>query len=85
MSLQALGVDEKNLGAQLADFDGHAEVVMESVDVLKALFADKFFSAFAAPDQEAITDMSSIRHRFGYEEIWVKDGKSVEGGDGESS
>ena len=50
---------------------------MPSLEVLKRLLDDDFFAAFAAPDQEAITDMSSIRRRAGYEEIWVKDGREV--------
>lgn len=77
MSSQALGVDDKNLGGQVLDFDGHAEVVMPNIGILKKLLDDNFFSAFAAPDQEALTDMTSIMRRVGYEEIWVKDGKEV--------
>ena len=52
---------------------------MPDVDVLKRLLSDDFMAAFAAPDQEALTDMASIRRRVGYEEVWVKDGKAVEG------
>jgi len=72
---QALGIhdDSGNL-----DFDGHAEVVVPNIDVLRKLVEDNFFAKFATPDEEALVDMSSVRRSIGYEEVHVENGKVVE-------
>lgn len=75
MTSQALGIHD-NSG--ILDFDGHAEVVVPNIDVLKKLVEDDFFAEFATPDEEALVDMSSVRRSIGYEEIHVENGKAVE-------
>ena len=74
MSTQALGIHDD---AKTLDFDGHAEVVVPSIDVLKKLVEDDFFSAFAKPDEEALVDVNSVVRTIGYEEIHVENGKAV--------
>jgi hypothetical protein len=39
---------------------------------------DNFFAESATPDQEAITDMGSVVRSIGYEEVHVRDGKTVD-------
>jgi prephenate dehydrogenase len=75
MSAQSLGIHDD---AKILDSDGHAEVVVLSIEVLKKLVEDKFFADSATPDQEAITDMGSVMRSIGYEEIHVENGKAVE-------
>jgi hypothetical protein len=75
MSAQSLGIHDD---AKILDFDGHAEVVVPSIEVLKKLVEDNFFADSATPDQEAITDMGSVMRSIGYEEIHVENGKAVE-------
>ena len=75
MSRQALGIHDN---AGMLDFDGHAEVVVPNIDVLKNLVEDDFFAQFATPDEEALVDMSSVMRSIGYEEIHVENGKVVE-------
>ena len=74
MSAQALGIHDD---AKILDFDGHAEVVVSNIDVLKQLVKDNFFSEFAKPDEEALVDMNSVMRTIGYEEIHVENGKVV--------
>ena len=74
MCSQALGIHDD---AGILDFDGHAEVVVPNVDVLKRLVEDDFFSAFARPDEEALVDVGSVRRTIGYEEVHVENGKAV--------
>ena len=74
MCTQALGIHDD---ASILDFDGHAEVVVPDIDVLKRLVEDDFFSAFATPDEEALVDMKSVMRRIGYEEIHVENGRVV--------
>ena len=75
MSAQALGIHDN---AGILDFDGHAEVVVPNIDVLKKLVEDNFFAEFATPDEEALVDMASVMRSIGYEEIHVDKGKVVE-------
>ena len=74
MSSQALGIHDD---AKILDFDGHAEVVVPNVDVLKKLVEDNFFSEFAKPDEEALVDVNSVMRAIGYEEIHVENGRAV--------
>lgn len=74
MSTQALGIYDD---AKILDFDGHAEVVVPNIDVLKKLVEDNFFSAFAKPDEEALVDIDSVMRTIGYEEIHVENGRAV--------
>ena len=74
MCTQALGIHDD---ARILDFDGHAEVVVLNIDVLKKLVEDDFFSEFAKPDEEALVDMNSVMRTIGYEEIHVENGKAV--------
>ncbi|KAI9707981.1 MAG: hypothetical protein M1820_004400 [Bogoriella megaspora] len=74
MCAQALGIHDD---AKILDFDGHAEVVVPNIDVLKALVEDNFFAAFAKPDEEALVDIRSVMRRIGYEEIHVENGKAI--------
>lgn len=74
MGTQALGIHDD---AKTLDFDGHAEVVVPNIDVLKKLVEDNFFTEFAKPDEEALVDMSSVMRTIGYEEIYVENGKAV--------
>ena len=74
MSKQALGIHDN---ASTLDFDGHAEVVVPNIDVLKKLVEDNFFAEFAQPDEEALVDMKSVMRTIGYEEIYVENGKAV--------
>ena len=71
---QALGVHDD---ASILDFDGHAEVVVPDIGVLKKLVEDSFFEEFARPDQERLVDMKSVMRRVGYEEIYVENGRVV--------
>ncbi|CAG8955829.1 hypothetical protein HYFRA_00011698 [Hymenoscyphus fraxineus] len=64
--------------AKILDFDGHAEVVVPNIDVLRQLVKDNFFADHATPDQEAITDMGSVMRSIGYEEVHIENGKAVE-------
>ena len=75
MSAQALGVHDD---ARILDFDGHAEVVVPNIDVLKKLVQDNFFAEFVRPDEEALVDMASVMQSIGYEEIHVEKGKVIE-------
>lgn len=75
MCEQALGIHDD---ARILDFDGHAEVVVPNIDVLKKLVESDFFSEFAKPDEEALVDMNSVMRSIGYEEIHVENGKVVE-------
>ncbi|MCJ1237159.1 hypothetical protein MMC14_005144 [Varicellaria rhodocarpa] len=75
MSAQALGIHGD---ASILDFDGHAEVVVPSIEVLKKLVEDNFFTDFTTPDEEALVDMVSMKRSIGYEEIHVDKGKVVE-------
>jgi hypothetical protein len=75
MSAQSLGIHDN---AKILDFDGHAKVVVPSIEVLKKLVEDNFFADSATPDQEAITDMGSVMRSIRYEEIHVENGKAVE-------
>ena len=74
MSTQALGIHDD---ASILDFDGHAEVVVPNIDVLKKLVEDNFFSEFAKPDEEALVDIKSVMRSIGYEEIHVENGRAV--------
>ena len=74
MGTQALGIHDD---ADILDFDGHAEVVVPNIDVLKKLVEDNFFAEFAKPDEEALVDMNSVKRTIGYEEIHVENGKAV--------
>ena len=74
MCAQALGIHDD---AKILDFDGHAEVVIPSIEVVKKLVEDNFFSEFATPDEEALVDMNSVMRTIGYEEIHVENGKVV--------
>ena len=74
MCTQALGIHDD---AHILDFDGHAEVVVPNIDVLKTLVEDGFFAEFAKPDEEALVDMDSVMRTIGYEEIHVENGKAV--------
>ena len=74
MCTQALGIHDD---ANILDFDGHAEVVVPNIDVLKKLVEDNFFAEFATPDEEALIDMNSVMRTIGYEEIHVENGKAV--------
>lgn len=75
ISAQSLGIHDD---AKILDFDGHAEIVVPNIEVLRKLVEDNFFAESATPDQEAITDMGSVVRSIGYEEVHVKDGKAVE-------
>ena len=74
MCTQALGIHDD---ASILDFDGHAEVVVPNIDVLRKLVEDNFFSEFAKPDEEALVDMKSVMRTIGYEETHVENGKAV--------
>ena len=74
MCTQALGIHDD---ASILDFDGHAEVVVPNIDVLRKLVEDNFFSEFAMPDGEALLDMNSVMRTFGCEENHVENGKAV--------
>ena len=74
MCTQALGIHDD---ANVLDFDGHAEVVVPNIDVLKKLVEDNFFGEFATPDEEALIDMNSVMRTIGYEEIHVENGKAI--------
>ena len=74
MSAQDLGIHDD---AKTLDFDGHAEVVVPNIEVLKKLVDDNFFTEFAKPDEEALVDMSSVMRTIGYEEVHVENGKAV--------
>jgi hypothetical protein len=74
MTGQALGIHDD---AGILDFDGHAEVVVPNIGVLKKLVDDDFFAEFATPDEEALVDMASVKRSIGYEEIHVENGKVV--------
>ena len=74
MCTQALGIHDD---ANILDFDGHAEVVVPNIDVLRKLVEDNFFSEFAKPDEEALVDMKSVMRTIGYEETHVENGKAV--------
>jgi prepilin-type processing-associated H-X9-DG protein len=76
MTSQILGIHD---GAGILYFDGHAEVTVPNLDVLKKLVEDNFFSEFAKPDEAALMDLNSVRRTIGYEEIHVDHGKVVEG------
>lgn len=71
---QALGVHDD---AKVLEFDGHAEVVVPDIGVLKKLVDENFFAEFARPDQEHLVDMESVMRRVGYEEIHVENGEVV--------
>ena len=75
MTSQTLGIHD---GAGILDFDGHAEVTVPTIEVLKKLVEDNFFSEFAKPDEAALVDLSSVMRTIGYEEIHVDHGKVVE-------
>lgn len=75
MISQTLGIHD---GARILDFDGHAEVTVPNLDVLKKLVEDNFFSEFAKPDEAALVDLNSVGRTIGYEEIHVDHGKVVE-------
>lgn len=75
MNAQALGVHDD---AKILGFDGHVEVVVPNIDILKKLVEDSFFAEFAKPDEEALVDMSSVMRTIGYEEVHVEHGKAVE-------
>ena len=62
MCTQALGIHDD---AHILDFDGHAEVVVPNIDVLKKLVEDDFFAGFAKPDEEALVDMDSVMRTIG--------------------
>lgn len=74
MGTQAVGIHDD---AKTLDFDGHAEVVVPNIDVLKKMVEDDFFSQFAQPDEEALVDMDSVMRTIGYEEIHVENGRAV--------
>lgn len=74
MCTQALGIHDD---AKILDFDGHAEVVVPNIDVLKKLVEDDFFSEFAKPDEEALVDMDSVMRTIGYEKIHVEKWSAV--------
>ncbi|KAF2867148.1 hypothetical protein BDV95DRAFT_611020 [Massariosphaeria phaeospora] len=71
---QGLGIHDD---AGILDFDGHAEVVVRSLDVLRKLVEDNFFSEFAKPDEAELVDLGSVRRSIGYEEHHVEAGKTV--------
>lgn len=74
MCAQAVGIHDD---AKTVEFDGHAEIVVPNIDVLKKLVEDSFFSEFAAPDEEALVDMNTVMRSIGYEEILVENGKVI--------
>ena len=57
MSLTDLGIHDDTT---TLDFDGHAEIVVPILDVLKKLVEDNFFSESARPDEEALADINSV-------------------------
>ncbi|EED11985.1 conserved hypothetical protein [Talaromyces stipitatus ATCC 10500] len=59
------------------DFDGHAEILVDSLDIIKALQEDPYYKAVIEPDESNLIDFQSVRHIIGYEEVWVLDGKAV--------
>ena len=63
MCTQALGIHDD---AKILDFEGHAEVVIPNIDVLKKLVEDCFLSEFATPDEEALVDMDNVMRAIGY-------------------
>ncbi|TVY55834.1 Dehydratase aurZ, partial [Lachnellula suecica] len=71
MATQALGIHDE---AGILEFDGHAEIVVSGIEVLRGLVEDDFFREFAVPDEEALVDMGSVRRSIGYEEVHVEDG-----------
>ena len=74
MSTETLGIHD---GAGTLEFNGHAEIVVPSLDVLKKLVQDNFFSEFAKPDEAALVDIGSVMRTIGYEEIHMENGKAV--------
>ena len=74
MCAEALGIHDD---AKSLNFDGHAEIVVPNMDVLRKLVEDEFFSKFAKSDQAALTDMDSVMRTIGYEEIHMENGKAV--------
>lgn len=74
MSHEYLGTD----GDVALDFDGHAEVLLESWDILAKLRDDRYYEEVMKPSEEKLIDQSSVRRRVGYEEVWVCDGKAIE-------
>lgn len=74
ITTQSLGIHDD---AKILDFDGHAEVLVSNIDVLKKLVQDNFFSGFAKPGEAALIDVSSMRRAIGYEETHVENGKAI--------
>lgn len=60
------------------DFDGHAEILVESTEILAALQADPYYERVIKPDEDELLDQDSIKRRIGWEEVWVKYGKAVD-------
>ncbi|PWY96734.1 hypothetical protein BO94DRAFT_481773 [Aspergillus sclerotioniger CBS 115572] len=64
-------------GDQGLEFDGHAEVLLESWDILARLRADPYYQEVVEPSENKLIDKGSVKRRVGYEEIWVTEGKAV--------
>ena len=74
MAASTLGVHD-NTG--WLDFDGHAECLFESPEVLQRLGQDHFFKEKVDPDEDKLIDKSKTMKRVGYEEVWVREGRAV--------
>ncbi|THY26956.1 hypothetical protein D6D01_04261 [Aureobasidium pullulans] len=61
--------------SQIAEFDGYVELTVPSIEALKRAFDDPFYKSHVAPDEAVFIDAQGTRRTFGYEEVYINDGK----------
>lgn len=59
----------------MIEYDGHAEVLAESLEALKAMKEDEFYIKTVAPDELKFLDATRAVQSIGYETIWVDEAK----------
>ncbi|KAI2813820.1 hypothetical protein CBS115989_9117 [Aspergillus niger] len=75
---QYLGQEHAGGGHVMESFDGHAEILLESWDILGRLRADPYYVEVVEPSEVTLIDKASVVRRVGYEEVWVAEGKAVD-------
>ena len=67
----------KEFGWTLADYDGHVEFMVRSIEDLKKAVEDPEYPERVLPDEQRFLDQSSSVVTLGWEEVYVEDGKVV--------
>ena len=67
-------------GANVSDFDGHVELTVPNLDVLKACLSDPYYKSDVEPDEHKFLDAAKSMRTLGWEELKIEDNKVLREG-----